>query len=136
MQAPPVIGGHEPGTVERDRHGTLPEGRESQRELELIPAGEFRMRPHNGRGPFFNRDPRAVTQHSQAQGYSLVFDYDHVTELAKGTAAPAPASGRIQHLFVRDGAVEWTEKADAAIDAREYRYYSPVLMHDKGKPPR
>ena len=71
----------------------LPEGRESRCELELIRTGEFRMRPHDGRGPFFNRDPRAVIQRSQAHGYSLVFDYDHATELAKARGTLGPASG-------------------------------------------
>ena len=112
----------------------LPEDRNARRELELIPAGEFRMRPHDGRGPFYNRDAEAIIQRSHANAYSLVFDYDHATELNKGTGAPAPASGWIKRLFARDGAVwgeiDWTDKAAAAIDAREYRYYSPVFMHD------
>ena len=112
----------------------LPEGRESRRELELIPAGEFMMRPHDGRGPYFNRDPEAIIQRTHARGYSLVFDYDHATEMTKETGVPAPASGWITRLFARDGAVwgaiEWTDKAAAAIDAKEYRYYSPVFMHD------
>ena len=112
----------------------LPEGRESRRELELIPAGEFMMRPHDGRGPYYNRDPEAIIQRTQARGYSLVFDYDHATELTKETGVPAPASGWIKRLFVRDGAVwgevDWTDRAAAAIDAKEYRYYSPVFMHD------
>ena len=91
----------------------LPEGRESRRELELIPAGEFRMRPHDGRGPFFNRDPRAVIQRSQAQGYCLVFDYDHATELAKATGAPAPASGWI-HVGSTQG--RWRYDRDKLYD--------------------
>lgn len=93
------------------------------------------MRPHDGRGPYFNRDPEAVIRRTQTAGYSLAFDYDHQTLHTKENGVAAPASGWITRLFVRDGAVwgevEWTEKARAAMDAKEYRYYSPVFLHTK-----
>ena len=108
----------------------LPES--DRRELELIPAGQFRMRPHDGRGPYFNRGAAGIIERSAA--YSLVFDYDHQTMHTKENGVSAPASGWIKRLFERDGAVwgevEWTEKARAAMDAKEYRYYSPVFLHD------
>ena len=39
----------------------LPEGRESRRERELIPVGEFRMPPRDGRGPFVNPGERSAS---------------------------------------------------------------------------
>lgn len=64
-----------------------------------------------------------------------VVDYEHQSAYAPTNGQPAPAAGWIRDLEVAaDGSirarVEWTERARAAIEAREYRYLSPVFTHD------
>lgn len=103
----------------------------------LVPAGEFR---HRGEAePLRNSDPEAVVRRTRARmaGQRMVVDYEHQTLHAEANGRPAPAAGWIADVRVdASGAVvadvEWTEAAKRAIEAREYRYLSPVFLHDKG----
>lgn len=97
------------------------------------------------RGPLVARDgrrwrlddPASVVDASRrrAGGTDLVVDYEHQTAHARENGREAPAAGWIRELRDRDGAiearVEWTERALAAIRAREYRYYSPSFLHGR-----
>jgi phage I-like protein len=102
--------------------------------IELLPAGVFHGR--DGRGPFRLEDPATVIAATVGleMRAGLPIDYDHATDLAAPQGRPAPAAGWIMSLEVRGGAiwgrVEWTERAAAAIRAREYRYISPVFQFD------
>lgn len=68
----------------------------------------------------------------------VVIDYEHQTLLSAENGQKAPAAGWItadgmewregEGLFAR---VEWTEIAKLHIDAKEYRFISPVLAFDK-----
>ncbi len=99
----------------------------------LIPAGEVRARPHDGRAPWVNRDAGAVVEATRALKAPIAIDYEHQSQRSARNGKPAPAAGWINRTFVRDGAVwgdvEWTEKARAHIEAREYRFISPVFRH-------
>ena len=61
------------------------------------------------------------------RGVDLVVDYEHQTL----TGEQAPAAGWVKELFLDDGQikarVEWTDKAKAYLENREYRYLSPVI---------
>ena len=100
----------------------------------LLPAGELPAR--DGRRWRLD-DPAAVVDASRSRAGStdLVFDYGHQTEYARENGREAPAAGWIRALDAREdgiwGRVEWTERARAAIAAREYRYYSPTFTHTK-----
>jgi phage I-like protein len=102
--------------------------------IELLPAGIFHGR--DGRGPFRLDEPAAVIAATRGleMRAGLPIDYDHATDFAAPQGRPAPAAGWIKALEVRGGAiwglVEWTERAAAAIAAREYRYISPVFQFD------
>lgn len=101
--------------------------------VHLLPAGVFRGR--DGRGPYRLDDAEQVIAATRALGMDLPIDRDHATDLAaKGT--PVPAAGWIRELQAREdglwGLVEWTPAAAAQIEAREYRYLSPVFEHRKG----
>ena len=115
----------------------LPSGAEPPREILLVPAGEVRMRPHDGREPFHNPDPAAVVAASRELRLDLPIDYEHQMDRSKENGQPAPAAGWIKQLFERAGAVwgevEWTERATAMIAAKEYRFISPVFLHDKAR---
>lgn len=64
----------------------------------------------------------------------MVIDYEHQTQKADLNGLPAPAAGWAVKLEARtDGVyalVDWTDKARAHIEAREYRYISPVFSYD------
>ncbi|WP_188134506.1 phage protease [Rhizobium sp. RU35A] len=102
----------------------------------LLPAGTFSGR--DGRGPYHAGD-RASLERIAAQtrkiygATEMVVDYEHQTINAQKNGQPAPAAGWIKQIEARDdglyGLVEWTANAASAINAREYRYLSPVYAH-------
>ena len=75
----------------------------------------------------------------EERGNQLPIDYHHHTLDAEKTdsEAEAPAAGWIRGLEWVDGeglyatGVEWTDKARGQIEAREFKYYSPVLYSSK-----
>jgi phage I-like protein len=87
----------------------------------------------DGREPFrVNREAmESVLTAWEKRGNDLVIDYEHQT-LDRGIA---PAAGWIKTLEARDeglwARVEWTERAQAYISNREYRYLSPVITLNK-----
>jgi len=75
-----------------------------------------------------------------ANGADLVIDYEHQSLAAKLTGRPAPAAGWIKETRIvanggrLQGRVEWTQAARDLIQAREYRYLSPVYDFDFSDP--
>lgn len=100
---------------------------------QLFPAGQFMA--IDGRGPFFmdgHTANKLIALHAKRNPLSM--DYDHQTLTAAKAGNTAPASGWIKQLAWRAGEglfalIEWTDKARAAIRAREYRYISPMFAH-------
>lgn len=98
--------------------------------IQLLPAGPS-IEGRDGR-KWRCADPQALVAAFNAQKGPLAVDYEHAVDLApKGQATPA--SGWIEELEVRDGALwgrtDWTPKARNAIRDREYRFISPVFAH-------
>ncbi len=114
-----------------DLRGSVPS------EVEIMPAGRVETRPNDSRDPFHNRDPEAVVAATRELQLDLPVDYDHQSEYARENGQPAIAAGWIRDLFVRDGAVwgraEWTDRAKAHIEAREYRFLSPVFTYGRAE---
>ncbi len=109
-------------------------------EIQLFPAGTFRAedgRPSDVAHWVMNA-VIAVALSAQITGQRtpLVIDYEHQTLRSAKNGQPAPAAGWFKQLEWREGdglyatGVEWTEKAAAAITAREYRFISPVFLYD------
>jgi phage I-like protein len=106
--------------------------------VQLTPIGVFQGR--DGRGPW-RVDGRAAAEKVIAASLNYagaakpVIDYDHQTDNGVPKGGTAPAAGWITTFQARaDGIwarVEWTDKARAAIAAKEYRYLSPVFFHDR-----
>ena len=102
--------------------------------VQLLPAGTFSGR--DGRGPYFC-DCAAVVRESlrTLNGAPLPVDYGHAMEEAT-TRARAEAAGWISRLEVRPdgiyGTVDWTTSAQQKVADREYRYLSPVFLHEPG----
>ncbi len=91
-----------------------------------------------GSGPWFLNEAGAkvIAQRAAARSTDLVIDYEHQTLEAPRNGMPAPASGWIDRTSLEwredglYGRVKWTAAAQAAIDADEYRYLSPVFPYD------
>ena len=102
--------------------------------IHILPSGTFRGR--DGRGPYVVSDAQAVIAASlaYAAGAELVIDYDHQTLSAAQHAGAVPAAGWIKELEARPDGIwarpEWTAAASAALNAKEYRYFSPVFDYD------
>lgn len=110
----------------------------------LIPAGRFDA-PRGamaGAGPW-NLTPGAAARIIAAnatRSADIPIDYEHQLLSSADNGEPAPASGWISPrtlVFIPDGpepglygAVKWTARAGAMIDADEYRYLSPVFPYD------
>lgn len=110
-------------------------------ELQLLPAGQFSARdgrPTDAPGWNLNAALAAIlVATADARGTPYVIDYEHQTLLAKENGQPAPAAGWFKKLEWRDGVglfaidVEWTERAQAMIAAKEYLFISPVIGYDR-----
>lgn len=112
--------------------------------IQLVPFGDWKGHPAR---PFSVRadveGPQIVANFAR-KGIKLTGDYDHQTLRANDNGQRAPSSGWVDRVEIRDdgvwGHIEmWTDTAKAHIQAREYRYISPVLFFDwrdpeSGKP--
>lgn len=99
--------------------------------VHLIPAG--RMQARDGR-VFDLVDPAAVILDFQQRGVDLPVDYEHQMDRKLPPTGPVPAAGWIKELAHDDtglwGRVEWTATARDMISRKEYRYLSPVFLHN------
>jgi phage I-like protein len=105
--------------------------------LRILPLGRVELQ--DGRESF-EVTPKALERLLAAYregGVDLVVDYEHQSL----TGGRAPAAGWVKDLEIREDGlwarVEWTAAARSHIVAREYRYFSPVLLLDqKTREPR
>ncbi|MDK3025572.1 phage protease [Cupriavidus taiwanensis] len=108
--------------------------------IQLMPAGAFRGmdgRPKECDAWHIDAATAArVIDQVNGRKTRYVIDYEHQTLAAAKNGQPAPAAGWFSQVEWREGAglfavgVEWTERASAFIDAKEYRYISPVFSYD------
>lgn len=106
----------------------------------IIPAGLFRARdgrPQNLPGWMMDRTvaQRIIAATAASKG-DVVIDYEHQTLDAHNKTGAVPAAGWFKQLewvegdglYVTDA--RWTARASQMIDAKEYRYISPVFAFD------
>lgn len=108
--------------------GTAPEW------IELIPGG-FDVQGRDGRA-WINPDPQGVVTATAADTHPLPLDWEHATENRAPQGLDAPAAGWIEETAVREGGaiwgrVDWTLRGRTMVEAREYRFISPVFAYDK-----
>ncbi|GAB7082358.1 phage protease [Megalodesulfovibrio paquesii] len=101
-------------------------------EIQLLPAGP-EIVGRDGRR-FVLPSAQAVVDAFAARGRPAPIDRDHVGE---EPLQEAPAAGWITSLRVADdgtvwGSVDWTPRGGRQVADREYRWISPVLLHDRG----
>lgn len=103
--------------------------------VQLMPPG-VAIKGHDGRS-WELTNPAAVVRAFQEKGVDLPIDYEHQEDdPARRGNGPIPAAGWIKEvrydpargLLAR---VEWTATARRMIEAREYRYLSPVFNHTR-----
>ncbi|MBB2778335.1 UNVERIFIED_ORG: phage I-like protein [Comamonas terrigena] len=108
--------------------------------VQYTPAGKFL--PADGRAmdvASWYIDAAVATEviaRHAARGQPTVIDYEHQTLHKEKNGQPAPAAGWLHGLRWMEGRglfgeVEWTEDAKAQIEAKKYRYFSPVFQYDK-----
>ncbi|WP_375704275.1 phage protease [Bartonella sp. AD328YNZD] len=100
--------------------------------VELLPKAPH-VKARDGRQWHYN--PQTILKAFAANKGPLVIDYEHGQHHRARNGLEAPASGWIEELAERDGAiwgrVKWTDMATKKIIAREYRYLSPEFRHSK-----
>lgn len=109
---------------------------------QLLPDGEFSAvdgRPHDVPGGKWRMNAKVAERLIAAAALrknDFVIDYEHQTLVAAEKGIPAPASGWFREMEYRPGQglfikPNWTPKAQAFIDGKEYRYLSAVFPYDK-----
>ncbi|VEJ45324.1 phage protease [Bartonella vinsonii] len=100
--------------------------------VELLPKAPH-VKARDGREWHYN--PQTILKAFAANKGPLVIDYEHGQHHRARNGLEAPASGWIEELAERDGAiwgrVKWTDMATKKIISREYRYLSPEFRHSK-----
>jgi phage I-like protein len=104
------------------------------RRVELVPAGAV-VTGRDGR-KWKNSKPKQAALNSNARLPSLPIDENHATDLAAPKGGASPAFGWMSNLCAdENGAIwadaEWTERGRDALAKKEYRYISPVFLHDE-----
>ncbi|MEN4243883.1 phage protease [Serratia marcescens] len=108
--------------------------------VQLFPAGAFRAmdgRPDDIPHWYIDAALAQVLIDVAAQRNTpYCFDYEHQTLHSKTNGKPNPAAGWFSRLEWVEGKglfavdVEWTEAARAMIEAKEYRFISPLFNYD------
>jgi phage I-like protein len=101
--------------------------------IELIPAGAL-IQGRDGR-KWKNDNPQKVVLASMARLSKLVIDENHATDLSAPKGGSSPAMGWMTNLRTGNGGsiladVEWTKRGEQAVLNKEYRFISPVFLHD------
>lgn len=99
---------------------------------QILPPGTFTGR--DGRGPYRILNSAEIVAAFTRWSCDLCVDYEHQSLEAAQKSGPIPAAGWIKALEARaDGIwarIAWTETAAACLQAKEYRYLSPVFTYD------
>lgn len=111
-----------------NRQGEAPE------RIQLLPPGPV-IEGRDGR-KWIMPDARAVAEASNAWLPSHSIDENHAVDLKAPKGEESPAFGWFGNIRAEtNGSVwadaEWTEKGKASVCGLEYRYLSPVILHNE-----
>ncbi|WP_455476503.1 phage protease [Bartonella sp. B17] len=100
--------------------------------VQLLPKAPH-VKARDGREWYYN--PQKILEAFASNKGPLAIDYEHGQHYRARNGLEAPASGWIEKLEERDGAiwgqVKWTSAATHKIITQEYRYLSPEFRHSK-----
>jgi phage I-like protein len=101
--------------------------------VQLLPPGP-KVRGRDGRYWYFGpAELQAVLNNFEGGRIDLPIDREHSTDKKGANGEEAPAAAWIVEVADRNGdggvwgRVDWTERGRAQVEAREYRYLSPVF---------
>jgi hypothetical protein len=122
--------------------GDSGEFREAPEEFVVVRKGENRFTINGKQSTFVCGDEEAdsLCKEFNDRQKDLVVDWDHATlDKRAASSGDAPAAGWVKLLRDETGnvvakVINWTQKAKDRFLAGEYRYISPVLAFDEGKP--
>ncbi|SEC23837.1 Mu-like prophage I protein [Pseudomonas saponiphila] len=102
--------------------------------VQLIPAGPT-VTGRDGRSWLFDDMAAGLVQSSFAsRAIDLPIDWEHATQKRASVGKEAPAGAWIKQFEIRNGAlwgqVEWTPRGASQVEAREYRFLSPVFDYE------
>lgn len=102
--------------------------------IELLPPG-IEIRGRDGR-IFINNAPEDVIAAFHKAAIDIPIDWEHATVVKGNKGDEAPAAGWIVALKAEEngsvwGRVNWNEKGKQQVEAKEYRYISPVILVEK-----
>jgi len=102
--------------------------------ITLVPAGKV-VKGRDGR-EWKNPNPKQVALNSVNRLSLLPIDENHSTDLSAPKGGASPALGWMKNLCA-DGSgailadVEWTKRGREALAEKEYRFISPVFLHNE-----
>lgn len=103
--------------------------------VQLLPPGPWIEGRDGRRWKFGLAEQRSVLDRFAGGRIDLPIDREHATELKGAVGDEAPAAAWITELADRNGdggmwgRVDWTARGRAQVEAREYRYLSPVFFY-------
>lgn len=103
--------------------------------VELIPAGPT-VTGRDGRSWLFDDIAAELVQSNFInRAIDLPIDWEHATQRRALIGKEAPAGAWIKQFEIRDGGslwgqVDWTPRGASQVEAREYRFLSPVFDYD------
>jgi len=110
------------------------EGEQIPSRIMLVPADAV-VKGRDNRG-WKNPDPKQVALNSNAWQPMLPIDENHATDLSAPKGGSSPAFGWMKNLCAdTTGAlwadVDWTDRGREALSKKEYRFISPVFLHNE-----
>lgn len=104
-------------------------------EIHIVPIGEWKERGFR----ITKEDCQDIIRNFDSFGIKLVIDYEHQSLNSSANGLPAPASGWIGRLELREKGVyaveiEWSDEAKELIESKRYRYISPVIVFEDRDP--
>lgn len=111
---------------------TLKGGRVPPTEFRLVPMGAYQTT----KGTFFltPENARRIMSQLEDEGVDVMMDWEHAS-VASSEPGRADAAGWFNVELRDDGLyatnVKWTEDAAAALEAAQYRYFSPAFTVDE-----
>lgn len=102
--------------------------------IELIPAGPNVLGRDGRKWLFDELAAQLITSVFIHRAIDLPIDWEHATQQRAPHGEAAPAAGWINALQMRNGSlwgkISWTERGKSQVEAREYRYISPVFDYE------
>jgi len=110
------------------------ENEEIPKRVKIVPSGAA-VKGRDGR-EWKNPDPKLLAFNSNARLPMMPIDENHSTDLSAPKGGPSPAFGWMRNLCADEtGAiwsdVEWTQLGLNALSKKEYRFISPVFLHNE-----